>query len=137
MKTYPLKLKYHKSFTKDNICLLGDAAHTLHPIAAQSFNLSLRDCTYLTELIKSENLEKNSLSQIYKNYHLKRVDEVNRLVKFTDSLASLVHGTSFVRNNLISLSFLIMDMNKNLRVNIIRYLLGVNFSKSLISNSDE
>ena len=137
IKTYPLKLKYHKSFTKDNICLLGDAAHTLHPIAAQSFNLSLRDCAYLTKLIKSENLEKNSLTQMYKNYHLKRIDEVNRLVKFTDSLASLVHGTSFIKNNLISMSFLFMDMNKNLRVNIIRYLLGVNFSKSLISNSEE
>jgi len=74
---------------------------------------------------------------MYKNYHLKRIDEVNRLVKFTDSLASLVHGTSFIKNNLISMSFLFMDMNKNLRVNIIRYLLGVNFSKSLISNSEE
>ena len=137
MKTYPLKLKYHKSFTKDNICLLGDAAHTLHPIAAQSFNLSLRDCAYLTKLIKSENLEKNNLSKMYKNYHLKRIDEVNRLVKFTDALASFVHGTSFIKNNLISMSFLFMDMNKNLRVNIIRYLLGVNFSKSLISNSEE
>ena len=49
---YPLKMKYHKSFTKNNICLLGDAAHTLHPIAAQSFNLSLRDCAYLTTIIK-------------------------------------------------------------------------------------
>ena len=138
IKTYPLKMKYYKNCAKDNMCLLGDAAHTLHPIAAQSFNLSLRDCTQLTEIIKKSNLKnKDNFSAIFKDYYEKREREVNRLLKFTDSLASLIHGKGFFRNNLLGVSFLIMDMNKSLRVNVIRYLLGVNFSHSLISNLKE
>ena len=137
LNVYSLKMKYHKSFTKDNICLLGDAAHTLHPIAAQSFNLSLRDCAYLTSMIRREIINNGSLSKIFKEYHYKRVKEVERLVKFTDTLASFIHGGGLLKNNFIGLSFLIMDTNKKLRVNIIRYLLGVNFSQSLISTLEE
>ena len=135
IKIYPLKMQYYKNFTNNNICLLGDAAHTLHPIAAQSFNLSLRDCTYLTEMIK--NIEKdniNNFSMIFDSYYQERIKEVNRLVKFTDFLASFIHGRGFIKNNLFSASLLLLDINKNLRINIIRYLLGVNFSQTLISN---
>ena len=135
VKIYPLKMRYYKNFTNKNICLLGDAAHTLHPIAAQSFNLSLRDCTYLTEMIKkNEKEEINNFSQIFDCYQKERIEELERLVKFTDFLASFVHGGGLLKNSLISASLLFIDMNKSLRINIIRYLLGVNFSQALISN---
>ena len=132
---YPLQMKYYENFINKNICLLGDAAHTLHPIAAQSFNLSLRDCAYLTNLItKLDSINKNNIALAFENYHLKRKSEVKRLVRFTDFLASFIHGEGFIRNHIISASFFFMDMNKTFRINIIRYLLGVNFSHSLISN---
>ena len=134
VKIYPLKMRYYKNFTNKNICLLGDAAHTLHPIAAQSFNLSLRDCAYLTEMIKNEKEEINNFSRIFDCYHKERIGELERLVKFTDFLASFIHGGGFLKNSLISASLLFMDINKSLRINIIRYLLGINFSQALISN---
>ena len=131
-------MQYYKNFTNNNICLLGDAAHTLHAIAAQSFNLSLRDCTHLTEMIKKIDKENiNDFSVIFHNYYQERIDEVNRLVKFTDYLASFIHGKGFLKNNIVSASLLFMDMNKSLRINIIRYLLGVNFSQTLISNIEK
>ena len=115
--------------------MLGDAAHTLHPIAAQSFNLSLRDCAYLTKMIKkNEKEEINNFSRIFDCYHKERIGELERLVKFTDFLASFIHGGGFLKNSLISASLLFMDINKSLRINIIRYLLGINFSQALISN---
>ena len=134
VKIYPLKMRYYKNFTNKNICLLGDAAHTLHPIAAQSFNLSLRDCAYLTEMIKNEKEGINNFSRIFDCYHKERIGELERLVKFTDFLASFIHGGGFLKNSLISASLLFMDINKSLRINIIRYLLGINFSQALISN---
>ena len=135
VKIYPLKMRYYKNFTNKNICLLGDAAHTLHPIAAQSFNLSLRDCAYLTKIIKkNEKEEINNFSRIFDCYHKERIGELERLVKFTDFLASFIHGGGFLKNSLISASLLFMDINKSLRINIIRYLLGINFSQALISN---
>ena len=38
---------------QDNLILLGNSAHTIHPNAAQGFNLGLRDVAGLTECIYS------------------------------------------------------------------------------------
>ncbi|MBT7542508.1 MAG: hypothetical protein HN613_00365 [Gammaproteobacteria bacterium] len=138
IKSYPLKLSYYRNFTKENMCLLGDAAHTLHPIAAQSFNLSLRDCAYLTSIIKNDKLnKKNDFSEIFSIYFDNRKKEMNRLVRFTDVLASFLHGKGIIQNKILGFILLFMDTNKNARVNIIRYLLGVNFSQSLLSTLKE
>ena len=93
----------------------------MHPIAAQSFNLSLRDCAYLAELLMQLEPVNNNISFIFKEYYLKRKLELKRLVRFTDFLASFIHGKGIIRNNNISTSFIFMVMNKKLRVNIIRY----------------
>ena len=134
VKMYPLKMRYYKKFIKDNICLLGDAAHTLHPIAAQSFNLSLRDCVYLTRTIeKIEVINTNSYNKIFHTYLKERELEIDRIIKFTDYMATLIHGNSFLKNKIIGTALILIDINKNIRINIIRYLLGINFSDSLIS----
>ena len=62
--------------------------------------------------------------------------EVQRIVRFTDFFASFVHGKSIVKNKFITLSLLSIDMNRNLRTNIIRYLLGINFSDKLITKME-
>ena len=134
IKMYPLKMRYYKNFIKDNICLLGDAAHTLHPIAAQSFNLSLRDSVHLTRIIKKIGvMSSNNYNKIFHSYLKEREKEIDRIIKFTDYMATLIHGKSFIKNKIIGAALLLIDINKNIRINIIRYLLGINFSDSLIS----
>ena len=134
VKMYPLKMRYYKKFIKDNICLLGDAAHTLHPIAAQSFNLSLRDSVHLTRIIEKIGIiNADSYNKIFHSYLKEREQEIDRIIKFTDYMATLIHGNSFLKNKIIGASLLLIDINKNIRINIIRYLLGINFSDSLIA----
>ena len=131
---YPLKMRYYKNCIKSNICLLGDAAHTLHPIAAQSFNLSLRDCVHLNRIIEKIGvINANSYNKIFQSYLKEREQEIERIIKFTDYMATLIHGNSFLKNKIIGASLLLIDINKNIRINIIRYLLGINFSDSLIT----
>ena len=43
IKTYPLQQIFMPRQSFQNILFLGNAAHTLHPVAGQGFNLSLRD----------------------------------------------------------------------------------------------
>jgi len=134
IKMYPLKMRYYKTFIKGNICLLGDAAHTLHPIAAQSFNLSLRDCAHLVRKIeKIDVMQANGYNKIFHSYLKEREQEIDRIIKFTDYMATLIHGDSFLKNKIIGAALLLIDINKNIRINIIRYLLGINFSDSLVS----
>jgi len=46
---YPLSLVHAEKQTAPRLALVGDAAHGIHPVAGQGFNLSLRDIAALAE----------------------------------------------------------------------------------------
>lgn len=49
--TFPLRMMQAKTMTTGHIFLLGNAAHTLHPVAAQGFNLALYEVAVLVETL--------------------------------------------------------------------------------------
>lgn len=48
---FPLKLQLAESYVAERFVLLGDAAHTVHPLAGQGVNLGLRDVTELRDTL--------------------------------------------------------------------------------------
>lgn len=48
---YPLGLQYARRFSDQRLLILGNAAHVLHPVAGQGYNLGLRDAAVLAELL--------------------------------------------------------------------------------------
>ena len=48
---YPLKLHLARSYVQHRFALIGDAAHTIHPIAGQGLNLGLKDAAALAETV--------------------------------------------------------------------------------------
>lgn len=49
--SYPLTSQLADDYLGQRFCLIGDAAHGIHPIAGQGFNLGLRDIAALTEVL--------------------------------------------------------------------------------------
>lgn len=48
---YPLSFQHAKTYVGDRLVLIGDAAHGIHPIAGQGFNLGLRDAAALADIL--------------------------------------------------------------------------------------
>jgi 2-polyprenylphenol 6-hydroxylase len=49
--SFPLKLQYALEYARPRAVLLGDAAHSVHPLAGQGLNLGLLDCAALADVL--------------------------------------------------------------------------------------
>jgi 2-octaprenylphenol hydroxylase len=52
--TYPLTMRLAQDFVKDRVVLIGDAAHTIHPLAGQGVNLGLLDAAGLAQTLTAK-----------------------------------------------------------------------------------
>ena len=97
-KIFPLKLNYADTIIADRFAMVGDAAHGLHPIAGQGFNLGLRDIANLTdEIAKARRLGLDIGSfETLRSYQAARRFDNFSLVAATDGLNRL-----FTNNNKI------------------------------------
>jgi len=52
IQSYPLMLNLKRTYYKNEILILGEGLHTIHPVAGQGFNLVMRDIKKLKEVLK-------------------------------------------------------------------------------------
>ena len=50
--SFPLRLRHASTYTADRVALIGDAAHTIHPLAGQGLNMGLGDSRSLASAIE-------------------------------------------------------------------------------------
>lgn len=82
--SYPLSMVRAVEQTRPRIAIIGNAAHGLHPIAGQGFNLSLRDVAVLAELVAgADDPGADSMLDAYRNW---RSGDQKRVMGFTDGL---------------------------------------------------
>jgi len=97
--SYPLVLSKALRLTSQRAVLVGNAAHGLHPVAAQGFNLGLRDVAALCDCIADTLRESNDTADIgnaelLARYAQWRSSDQKKLVGFTDGLVRLFNSTS-------------------------------------------
>lgn len=52
--SFPLTMRHAQHYVQPGVALIGDAAHTIHPLAGQGLNLGLADAALLAQLMLSD-----------------------------------------------------------------------------------
>ena len=90
-QAWPLRLVRAKESVRERLALIGNAVHTLHPIAGQGFNLGARDVAVLAEvLVDALNAgeDPGSLAVLQRYAGWQQRDH-NNVTVFTDGLARM------------------------------------------------
>ena len=85
---YPLTLNRVDTHVLPRVALIGNAAHTLHPVAGQGFNLGLRDVAVLAETVVDALRAGQDIGDltVLNRYASWRRGDQRRVIAFTDGL---------------------------------------------------
>ena len=87
INSFPLHQLHAKKFYKERTILVGDSAHTIHPLAGQGLNLGIADVRELSHLLASLNRNGKSLfdKEVIKTYSKKREPESYKMIALMEA----------------------------------------------------
>ena len=109
LQVYPLRRAELENPVGERLVALGNAAHVVHPVAGQGFNLGLRDVAHLAEELSRGLGEGEDIGspEILDRYGRSRQRQAKRVLRFTDGLlqifANEYPGLSMGRNLALNL----------------------------------
>jgi len=142
--SYPLVLSKAVRLTAQRAVLVGNAAHGLHPAAAQGFNLGLRDVAALCDCIADACHDASDVgsttavvgsattdsvdigdSSVLEHYSSWRRHDQKKLVGFTDGLVRLFGDSSSSARALRNIGMLGFDLIPGVRSLFAKHTMGI------------
>ncbi len=90
-RAFPLSLIRAETMQRDRAVIIGNAAHQLHPVAGQGFNLGLRDVMQLAANLTAvaQNQQDIGSREVLSAYTQARLKDHARVIGFTDSVVKI------------------------------------------------
>ncbi len=123
---YPLQRTLSGTLTAPRVVFCGNAAQSLHPVAAQGFNLGLRDVAALAARLRAAADADADLGDapLLADYAAAREQDRRRTADFTDQLVRLFSNRLPVVSGLRHLGLLALDLVPPMKDAVLRQNLG-------------
>ncbi len=125
--SYPLSQVLADKQAVGRVVLMGNAAHTIHPVAGQGFNLCLRDADVLVrylmeQLAKSDDIGNpdNLLA-----YEQARLTDQQRVIKFCDSVVRGFSNQNPILKLLRNTGLIAFDVIPGIKPLVANYAMGL------------
>ena len=124
---YPLQLLRARRSVRGRVAVIGNAAHTLHPIAGQGFNLGIRDVAALAEVVDAAKRAGGDVGSpaVLKRYAGWRDAEQRHVALATDGLARLFSNPLSAVRWGRNLGLLAMELLPGLKHPLARGAMGI------------
>lgn len=126
-QSYPLALVETTQLVRGRVVVVGNAAHTLHPVAGQGFNLALRDVALLAELIVENSATGKDVgaTSMLQTYQEMREKDALRVYRFTDTLVKVFSNNFSPLSHLRSAGLVAADLLPSVKHQLARQSMGL------------
>lgn len=121
---YPLELIQSDEQVRSHVVVMGNAAHFLHPVAGQGFNLSLRDCAVLTNVV-SKNITAPGVYTTLKQYEQNREMDQQITIGLTDSMVKLFSSSACANSLFRQSGLLLLNAIPTAKRNLAQQMMGI------------
>ncbi len=124
---YPLKTVVSAEQIRPGFVLLGNAAHTLYPVAAQGFNLGLRDVAVLSEVLADAEKHVKRLGDlsVLQQYLEWRVNDQKRVSQLTQGITHVFGLHLPLMRRIRGMGLLATELFSPLKKRLARQMMGV------------
>lgn len=126
---YPLTKVVANQQVKGRCVLMGNAAHTLHPVAGQGFNLCLRDAHALARLIAQQIQQGKEIAEprILQAYEKSRKQDQKRVEHFCDAVVFGFMPQNRLLKTARNLGLIAFDKLPKIKPLVAHYAMGLKY----------
>ena len=125
--SFPLSQVLADKQAVGRVILMGNAAHTIHPVAGQGFNLCMRDADVLMRFIQEQIVKSADIGEpeILKAYEQSRLADQKRVIKFCDSVVRGFSNQNPVLKLLRNTGLVAFDVIPGIKPLVANYAMGL------------
>lgn len=127
-QVYPLTGRYARQFASNRLALVGDAAHTIHPLAGQGVNLGFMDAAELVDELKRLHRQGKDIGQyLYlRRYERSRKHSAAMMLAGMQGFRELFAGSHPAKKLLRDMGLKLADSLPGVKPQLLRQAMGLN-----------
>ncbi|KFC05557.1 2-octaprenyl-3-methyl-6-methoxy-1,4-benzoquinol hydroxylase [Trabulsiella guamensis ATCC 49490] len=127
-RVFPLTGRYARQFAAHRLALVGDAAHTIHPLAGQGVNLGFMDAAELIDELKRLHREGKDVGQHFylRRYERSRKHSAALMLAGMQGFRELFAGENPAKKLLRDIGLKLADTLPGVKPQLIRQAMGLN-----------
>ena len=124
---FPLSQVLAEKQAVGRVVLMGNAAHTIHPVAGQGFNLCMRDAYVLLRYLTAQQAKQADLGEpkMLLDYEQARLTDQQRVIKFCDSVVRGFSNQNPILKLIRNTGLLAFDLIPGIKPLVANYAMGL------------